>query len=125
MDAGRRGERAAARYLTRRGWRVIAQRWRGGGGELDLVARRGRTLALCEVKARGDPAALAEPMLAAQRARMARAAEAFLAGRPELAGLEVRLDLIAVRLGRWAAVRHLPGAITPPPRERALSRRSS
>jgi putative endonuclease len=109
---GRRGERAAARHLTRRGWTVLASRWRGGGGELDLVAARGDVVAICEVKARGDPTVLAEPVTAAQRARIARAAEAYLAARPELAGRVVRLDLIAVRLSRLRArVVHHPGAI--------------
>jgi putative endonuclease len=114
-DEGRRGERAAARHLTRRGWTILASRWRGAGGELDLVAARGGVVAICEVKARGDPAVLGEPVTAAQRARIARAAEAYLASRPELAGRAVRLDLIAVRLsGGRARVVHRPGAIGAP-----------
>ncbi|WP_217912975.1 YraN family protein [Miltoncostaea marina] len=114
-ERGVRGERAAARHLRRRGWTILATRWRGGGGELDLVAARGRVVAVCEVKTRADDGALAEPLTAAQRGRMARAARAFLARRPELAGHEVRLDLIAVRAGRLRArVRHRPGAAGPP-----------
>ncbi|HSJ73403.1 MAG TPA: YraN family protein, partial [Miltoncostaeaceae bacterium] len=97
-EQGRRGERAAARHLTRRGWTILASRWRGAGGELDLVAARGAVVAICEVKA-----------------RCARAAEAYLAARPELAGRTVRLDLIAVRLaGGRARVVHRPGAIGAP-----------
>lgn len=112
-DEGRRGERAAARHLTRRGWTILATRWRGAGGEIDLVAARAGVVAICEVKARGDPAVLDEPVTAAQRARIARAAEAFLASRPDLGGA-VRLDLVAVRLTRWRArVTHRPGAIGP------------
>ena len=84
-EGGRRGERAAARHLRRRGWTVVATRWRGAGGEIDLVAARGGVVALCEVKARSDPAALAEPVTAAQRVRIRRAAEAFVASRPDLA----------------------------------------
>jgi putative endonuclease len=114
-EDGRRGERAAARHLTRRGWTVLATRWRGAGGELDLVAARAGVLAVCEVKTRGRASALEEPVTAAQRARIARATEAFLAGRPELAGHAVRLDLIGVRLGRVRArVVHRPGAVGPP-----------
>lgn len=116
MDAratrGRRGEQAAAAYLTRRGWRVVARRWRGGGGEIDLVARRGRTLALCEVKARAEEDALREPIGPGQRARMVRAARAYVACRPDIEEREVRLDLITVRLGRLRRrVRHHPGAL--------------
>ena len=107
---GRRGERAAARHLRRRGWTIIATRWRGAGGELDLIAARGGVVAACEVKTRGDRDALAEPLTSAQRARMRRAAEAFLAGRPDLGGREARLDLITVHLrGPIARVRHRPG----------------
>lgn len=114
-ERGRRGEGAARRHLTRRGWTILATRWRGGGGELDLVAARGRVVIACEVKSRGRAESLAEPLTAAQRTRIARAAEAFVAGRPELRNRELRLDLITVDLGpRPARVRHLPGAAQDP-----------
>jgi putative endonuclease len=60
--------------------------------------RRGRTLTICEVKARtgsdyGDPLEAVSP----EKARRVRqAAETWLAQRPELAGLEVRLEAVAV-----------------------------
>ena len=111
-EEGRRGEAAAARHLRRRGWTILAARHRAAGGELDLVAARGDVVAICEVKARGDREALTEPVTAAQRDRIRRAAEAYVAARPELAERTVRLDLLAVRLGRFRArVRHLPGAV--------------
>lgn len=96
--------------MVRRGWTVLARRWRGAGGELDLVLARGRLVAICEVKTRGDAEALVEPLTAAQRARIARAAEAYLAARPALAGRRVRIDLITVHAGRLRSrVRHHPG----------------
>ena len=111
---GRAGERTAAAFLRRRGWRVLARNWRGAGGELDLVVARGDALAFCEVKTRGDEAALTETLTALQRARIARAAEAFLASRPDLAGMVARFDLITVDAGRWPrSVRHLAGAFEP------------
>ncbi|MEQ9092921.1 MAG: YraN family protein, partial [Miltoncostaeaceae bacterium] len=85
---GRRGEDLAARHLRRRGWRVLARRWRGSfGGELDLVAARGRVLAVCEVKVRrraesGDY----PPVAARQRERVGAGAEALLAPHPQCAG---------------------------------------
>jgi putative endonuclease len=111
-DDGRRGEEAATRHLVRRGWTILASRWRGAGGELDLVAARGHVVAFCEVKTRARGVALREPVTGLQRARIARAAEAFLAAHPDLAERAVRLDLITVRLGRrWTTVRHRPGVI--------------
>jgi putative endonuclease len=113
--AGRRGERAAERHLRRRGWTILARRWAAAGGEIDLVAGRGRQILLCEVKARSDPAALDEPLTAAQRRRMVRAARAWLAIHPLPPDAQVRMDLITVRLGRLRArVRRWPGAAGPP-----------
>jgi len=50
---GRGAETIAAMYLRMHGWRILARRARVPGGEVDIVARRGRTLAFVEVKARG------------------------------------------------------------------------
>lgn len=102
------GERVAARRLRLRGWWVLARRYRAGGGEIDLIARRDRVLAVCEVKTRQRLGAI--PVIAGpQVERIRRAATAFCAAEPELGALEVRLDLIVVtprRLGP-ARVRHL------------------
>ena len=73
-----------------------------GGNELDLVLRRGRQLVFCEVKAKeseryGDPFEAVGPE---KQRRLRRAAEAWLAARPELAALEVRFDVVGFRAGR-------------------------
>ena len=72
------------------------------GNELDLVVRRGRRLVFCEVKAKtaerhGDPFEMVGPE---KQRRLRRAAEAWLAAHAELADLEVRFDVVAVRPGR-------------------------
>jgi putative endonuclease len=114
-ERGRRGERAARRHLTRRGWTILAERWRGGGGELDIVAARGLTLIACEVKTRADPEALEEPLTTVQRARIARALEAYVALHPGPEWRELRLDLITVGPGRLRArVRHRRGVVSLP-----------
>ena len=85
------------RYLLR-GFRVLATNARFGGVEVDLIARRGRLLVLCEVKAKsgadfGDPL----EMVGDQKARrLLRAAEAFLAAHPEHAGCELAIEVVAV-----------------------------
>ncbi len=54
------GEEIAARWLTRRGWRIVYRRFRNGRRDIDLVAQRDALVAFVEVKARkgdtfGDP----------------------------------------------------------------------
>jgi putative endonuclease len=91
-------ERRVRRHYRLRGYRILASNTRAGGYELDVVARRGRTVVVCEVKARsgpgyGDPLEAVGPEKAR---RVRRAAEAWLALHPELAGLDVRLEAVAV-----------------------------
>ncbi len=114
-------ERRAERYLVRRGWRVIARNWRGGGGELDIVATRRGVVAVVEVKARADADALTEPISYWQRHRLLMAANTFVARRPHLDGYEVRIDLIAVHLGAppWRAIRHDRGILVSDDYERS------
>jgi putative endonuclease len=51
---GRRAEWAALSLLIVKGYRLLHRNWRGAGGELDLVMRRGDTTVFVEVKARSD-----------------------------------------------------------------------
>lgn len=53
-DFGARAERLAAAYLERNGWTILERNWRFGRREIDLVARRGCTIAFVEVKARAS-----------------------------------------------------------------------
>lgn len=96
------GERRAARHYRLRGYRLLGANVRAGGYELDLVLRRGGRLVFCEVKERsrtdyGTPAEMVGPE---KLRRVRRAAEAWLAAHPELAGLEVGLEVAAVHRGR-------------------------
>ncbi|MGU3495536.1 YraN family protein [Xanthobacteraceae bacterium A53D] len=105
---GLAAEERAAALLEAKGFEIIARRQRTGAGELDLVARNATLLVFCEVKLRRDLAAAAESVLPRQRRRIAAGAEAFLAARPELAGLDMRFD--AILLGTDGGVDHLEGA---------------
>jgi putative endonuclease len=98
-EQGARAERRVRRYFRLRGYLVIAANARAGGNELDIVLRRGRRLVFCEVKARsradyGDALDAVGPE---KVRRIRRAAEAFLQRHPELAGLEISLEAVAVR----------------------------
>jgi putative endonuclease len=107
-DAEKRGRRAegicvALLWLT--GWQILARRMtarRGTGlGEIDIIARRGATIAFIEVKARTDHDAAAEAVTIQQRGRIARAADVFLQQRPHLASCNVRFDVMAFGRGWW------------------------
>ncbi|MDE2227672.1 MAG: YraN family protein [Alphaproteobacteria bacterium] len=109
--AHRRGawaERLCLWHLRLQGYRILARRYRTPVGEIDLIARRGRTVAAIEVKARADDARAAEAILWKQRGRIARALEHFLKSRPELGGAELRFDVMLVAPRRWP--RHLRNA---------------
>ena len=84
-------------YLMVTGHRILARRWRGRAGEIDLVARRRRHLLFCEVKYRRDSADSGVPT-ARQRRRICRAAQEFAARLRAGAAFEWRFDLIRVSL---------------------------
>lgn len=84
MDTTRRGaeaEQRAATYLAARGLRLLARNWRCRLGEIDLVFLDGGTLVFVEVRARRSKGfgGAAESITTAKRARLRRAAEAYLA----------------------------------------------
>lgn len=97
---GRKGEAIAAWWLRLTGWRILAQRVKLGVGEVDLVARRGRTVAFIEVKWRRDAAMLAESIDAYRLRRVARAAEAIAAKYVKVGDI-MQIDVILIAPGRW------------------------
>lgn len=99
---GRRAEALAACWLRLKGYRILARDYRVGVGEIDLIARRGRVLALVEVKARAGLAEAGESLGRRQRERIGRAAKAFLQRYPDLGRLDLRFDVVLIAPG------HLP-----------------
>jgi putative endonuclease len=102
---GRGAETLAAMYLRLKGWRILARRARVPGGEVDIVARRGRVLAFIEVKARATEADAAFALDEWRLRRVAVAAER-LAPRYLKNGDDVRIDALFIVPGRWP--KHLP-----------------
>lgn len=94
---GDRGERAAARYLRRRGYELLARNCRGRLGELDLVAREGQTIVFVEVKTRrsDDRGHPAESITPDKERRLTRAALSFLKAHG-LLDRPARFDVVAV-----------------------------
>jgi len=92
---GRGAETLACWWLRLHGWRILARRARVPGGEVDIVARRGRTLAFVEVKARATDDAAATSLDAWRLRRVVTAAER-LASRYMKPADEVRIDAIFI-----------------------------
>lgn len=111
---GRVGERIAARWLRRRGWRVIAERFRSGHRDLDLIVERGGMVAFVEVKTRRDTA-FGDPVEAVswrKRRELIRSAMIW-ADRFGPAGAAYRFDVVGVVVaGRDARIRHVEDAFS-------------
>lgn len=102
---GRWGEDVAAAWYERHGFVVVARNWRCRDGEIDLVARRGRLVVICEVKARrtdayGPAAAAVGPP---KQRRLRRLAAAWLAA-SGVRGVEIRFDVVAITGGHLDVV---------------------
>ena len=97
---GRGAETIAAMYLRMHGWRILARRARVPGGEVDIVARRGRTLAFVEVKARGTEESAAFALDEWRLRRVAVAAERLMPRYMDGVD-EVRIDAIFIVPFRW------------------------
>jgi putative endonuclease len=77
---GEEGERAAARFLRRKGFRIVERRARNRYGEIDLVALDGETIVFVEVKTRGaaDRGAPFDAVTPDKQRTLTRAAMAYL-----------------------------------------------
>ena len=110
-DAHRQGHRSewlAAVWLMLKGWRILGFRLKTPQAEIDILALRGRVLAVVEVKSRASLEAALEAVSADQRERLRRAGRTLAARRADLSGKAVRLDLVALAPGRRP--RHLADA---------------
>jgi putative endonuclease len=97
---GNAGEAAVCQFLQDQGWQILAQQWHCRWGELDLVARKGSTLAFVEVKTRQihtwDEAGVLAVTPSKQR-KVIRSAQAFLSTFPGYADLDCRFDVALVQ----------------------------
>jgi putative endonuclease len=114
---GRRGELAAARFLRRQGYHVVARGERDPFGEIDLVAIDGRTVVFVEVKTRSS-LDLGHPSEAVDRqkqSRLTRAGLSFLK-RHKLLENAYRFDVIAIVWPpgqKRPSIEHFPAAFEP------------
>jgi putative endonuclease len=105
---GHRAEFSAAILLQLKAYRILARRFKTPLGEIDLIAKRGKTLAFVEVKGRSDRASAAASVHRKNQQRVVRAAQWYLSAHPELANCTVRFDVCLVAWYRWP--HHIPNA---------------
>lgn len=109
---GGRGENVAARFLRNRGFRIICRNFRCELGEIDIIARDGRTLVFVEVKTRAyDDPAPEEQVNRFKQHQITKAARHFLA-RYGAQQPPARFDVVAViwPTGQDPQIRHTPHA---------------
>ena len=99
QELGIQGENLAVRALQERGYAILARRYRRRMGEIDIVARDGKTMVFVEVKARegrgfGDAA---EAVTVSKRRRIAALATDYLA-RHRLSEHPCRFDVVSIHV---------------------------
>jgi len=97
---GHRSEWIAAALLMSRGYQLLGFRLKTRAGEIDILARRGRTLAVVEVKRRATLDLALAALSGKQYDRLLAAGRAVLRQRPSLAGHLLRIDMVALAPGR-------------------------
>jgi putative endonuclease len=97
QELGQRGEDAAAEALRARGYDILARRYRTRRGEVDIIARQGRTVVFVEVKTRVDErfGGGAAAVTRTKQRRMALVALDYLA-RHALTASPCRFDVVVV-----------------------------
>lgn len=91
---GRTGEERAARYLRRKGYRLLDRNVRLGRGEIDLIVHKADLLVFVEVKSHRTRESAILAVHADKCARMRSAALAYLGRFPQYSSLQCRFDLI-------------------------------
>jgi putative endonuclease len=108
---GLSSENLAAWYLRLTGWRILKRRYKTRAGEIDIIAKRRKTVAFIEVKARKTRRAALEAVTPASQQRIARAARIFVAAHAKAGFYTLRFDVIVIR--PWALPERIENAFEP------------
>jgi putative endonuclease len=109
---GDRGENLAARYIRNRGYKIISRNFRCDSGEIDIVARDGKTIVFVEVKTRSyDDPTPEDQVNGFKQNQLTKAGKVYLSryGFPQP---PARFDVVAIiwPQGREPIIRHTPSA---------------
>jgi putative endonuclease len=101
LDFGKKGEKAAATFLKKQGYRILKRNYRNSIGEIDLIAEHKDVLVFIEVKSRAD-LSFGHPSMAvtpAKQKKIAQTAQVFLMKNP-VNGRQIRFDVVSVLPGK-------------------------
>jgi putative endonuclease len=110
------GEQAALAHLEKRGYELVARKWRCAVGEIDLLMRDGATLVFVEVRTRRSDrfGAAEESVGRTKQAKLIALAYAYLEATSVPSDVPWRIDVVALsidRIGRVARLRHIRDAV--------------
>lgn len=114
---GDRGERAAVRYLKKKGYRIVAQQYRNQFGEIDIIARDRKWIVFAEVKTRTSTSA-GQPFEAVDRKKQQKLTKLALAWLKKHKRLEhsARFDIVSVvwpKDSKQPDIQHFENAFEP------------
>jgi putative endonuclease len=109
---GDRGENVAARHLRNAGYKIIMRNFRCDLGEIDIIAREGKTLVFVEVKTRAYDDPTPEEQVNPVKQQQIQKAAKFYLGRYGFPQPPARFDVIAIvwPTGQPPIIRHTPSA---------------
>mgnify|MGYP000126437302 FL=1 len=111
-ESGLSAEQRIAQDYERRGLTIARRRWRGAGGEIDLITRNGEEVIFVEVKQSRDLHRAAERLSLRQMRRVYASAEQFLAGEPAGQLTPSRFDVALVDgAGRFEIIENAFGLV--------------
>lgn len=98
LHFGKEGEKAAVKFLKKRGYRIIEKNYRNQSGEIDIIAEQDQVLVFVEVKSRTD-SEYGEPLEAVtphKQKKIAQVARGFLA-RHHIENRDCRFDVVGIQ----------------------------
>lgn len=114
-DIGAKGEKIAAEYLKKQGYKIVAKNVHSAHGEIDIIAEDRDFLVFAEVKARrDDPKRFADYGLPCEAVNKTKQQHILYTARVYLethpTEKEIRFDVLEVYLGESARVNHIEDA---------------
>ncbi|NOY63870.1 MAG: YraN family protein [Nitrospirae bacterium] len=109
---GKEGERFAARFLKKNGYRILACNYRTALGEIDIIAKDGNQIVFIEVKTRkGDTCIAPEESVNWQKQQRIKRLALLYLKKHKLHDIPVRFDVIGLRVKEgYYVVEHIKDA---------------